>query len=180
MGSVNSRHTPAEGPSNRVTRHTHYAATIQPLSVMMMAALNRGTAFKPPPMQALSCGEGVKAGGFLNLPAAEFRHAISSRFECHGPPGFFSPPPSCSGDHLIGSRTSETLRLRYLGVEGFQLRSRSMWSSNASWQKRFRARLEIPTSITDSLSYEQESCSRKYVDLAVHTSPLLSKNGYLS
>lgn len=67
--------------TDRVTRHTHYAATIQPLSVMMMAALNRGTAFKPPPLHALSCsgGEGgsVKARRISDLLAAEFRHAIS-------------------------------------------------------------------------------------------------------
>lgn len=33
--------------TDRVTRYTHYAATVQPLSVMMMAALT-GAAFKKP------------------------------------------------------------------------------------------------------------------------------------
>lgn len=35
--------------TDRVTRHTHYAATVQPLSVMMMAALTRAQLLKPPP-----------------------------------------------------------------------------------------------------------------------------------
>lgn len=36
--------------TDRVTRHTHYAATVQPLSVMMMAALTGAQLLKP-----LSC-----------------------------------------------------------------------------------------------------------------------------
>lgn len=43
--------------TDRVTRYTHYAATVQPLSVMMMAALT-GAAFKTPLLQTLSSNEG--------------------------------------------------------------------------------------------------------------------------
>lgn len=39
--------------TDRVTRYTHYAATVQPLSVMMMAALT-GAAFKTPLLQTLA------------------------------------------------------------------------------------------------------------------------------
>lgn len=43
--------------TDRVTRHTHYATTIQPLSVMMMAALNRAELLNHP-LRALYCSSG--------------------------------------------------------------------------------------------------------------------------
>lgn len=42
--------------TDRVTRHTHYAATVQPLSVMMMAALTGEQLLTH--LQTLSCTGG--------------------------------------------------------------------------------------------------------------------------
>ena len=44
--------------TDRVTRYTHYAATVQPLSVMMMAALTGAQLLKP-----LSCKHSPPMGG---------------------------------------------------------------------------------------------------------------------
>lgn len=44
--------------TDRVTRYTHYAATVQPLSVMMMAALTGAQLLKP-----LSCKHSPPIGG---------------------------------------------------------------------------------------------------------------------
>lgn len=63
-----------------VTRHTHYAATIQPLSVMMMAALTGAQLLNHLRCKYSPVQEGVvKAKGFR---AVESRHASSSRFKC--------------------------------------------------------------------------------------------------
>lgn len=58
--------------TDRVTRHTHYTATIQPLSVMMMAALTEAQL-----LNQLSC-----SGGRGLYVVVESRHAISWRFTC--------------------------------------------------------------------------------------------------
>lgn len=79
--------------THRVTRHTHYSGTVQPLSVMMMAALTRHWLLKSPPPANTALGRGkknkkknvrsrcVQTCHFLRgLPAAKR----------HGSPGFSS------------------------------------------------------------------------------------------
>lgn len=114
--------------TDRVTRYTHYAATVQPLSVMMMAALT-GAAFKTPLLQTLASngrvnlrfvarGErkkkkkqeewGVAVSGPVFFPTFYLPTIVT------GP--LFLPPlrlPPFSSDHFIVSRAPERCRLRY-------------------------------------------------------------------
>ena len=100
--------------TDRVTRHTHYAATVQPLSVMMMVALTGAQLLK-----SLSCKHSTDVGGKSRrkskeplCPGMSFPTDLPAG-ECHGSPGLSATPPPRSSDHFIRSCTPERCRLRY-------------------------------------------------------------------
>lgn len=106
--------------THRVTRHTHYSGTVQPLSVMMMAALTRHWLLKSPPPANTALGRGKKNKKKKTWGVAVSRHVIS--WEVYLPLNvtghLASPPPAgrpssfCS-DHFIRGCAPERHRLRY-------------------------------------------------------------------
>lgn len=105
--------------TDRVTRYTHYAATVQPLSVMMMAALTGAQLLKP-----LSCKHSPPIGG-KKLKKKEKRrsHRVQaclffSRFTwmlliTWIPYNFFPPFLDFPATTSSESRTPERVSLRY-------------------------------------------------------------------
>lgn len=138
--------------TDRVTRYTHYAATVQPLSVMMMAALTGPRLLKPPRLQTLL----RRGGGSAFKKKKKGKKSKGVRSRCvqarllwfyllmnvtghrRHPPPLHPPPPSSSSsssDHFIGRRTHERCRLRYQrsGIPTIPLHV------NTSWQAGFTA-----------------------------------------
>lgn len=130
--------------TDRVTRYTHYAATVQPLSVMMMAALTGAQLLK-----LLSCKHSPPMGGKKNRVALS-RHVfpVSSDLpvgERHRSPGvsatpFPSRPPSLLfADRLhLGSQPWK-MQIKISALKDCNCPPCAAQSGNGSWQASFRA-----------------------------------------
>ena len=75
--------------TDRVTRYTHYAATVQPLSVMMMAALTGAQLLKP-----LSCKHSPPIGG-KKLKKKKKKKKSEEESPCPGMSFFSQGLPEC-------------------------------------------------------------------------------------